>query len=92
MFSWLLKHVLRPGDAKAPEEGAAQPPRYVDEKRAKAIRQAALFAESGGKKGAPQCPRCGAEMALELAKRGDHSGGMFWGCTEYPTCKATRKA
>ena len=53
--------------------------RYMDEKRAKAIKQAALFAETNGAKGAPQCPRCGAEMTLEMAP----SGSRFWGCTEY---------
>ena len=74
---------------KAPEEPEAPLPRYIDEKRAKAIAQAALFAESGGKKGAPQCPRCGAEMTLQ---KGERSGAHFWGCTEYPACKATRKA
>jgi transposase-like protein len=75
--------------ANTPEEPEAPLPRYIDEKRAKAIQQAALFAESGGKKGAPQCPRCGAEMTLQ---KGDRSGAHFWGCTEYPACKATRKA
>ena len=73
---------------KVPAEQDLQVPRYVDEKRAKAIKQAALFEESRGTKGAPQCPRCGAEMTLELAP----SGSRFWGCTEYPACKATRKA
>ena len=85
MLSWLLKRVF-PG--KAAEQPAEPVPRYVDEKRAKAIKQAALFEESGGKKGAPQCHRCGAEMTLQMAP----SGSRFWGCTEYPVCKATRKA
>ena len=84
MLSW-LKRVF---GATAADEPAAPLPRYIDEKRAKAIQQAALFEESHGKKGAPQCPRCGAEMTLEMAP----SGSRFWGCTEYPACKATRKA
>lgn len=33
---------------------------------------------------APSCPRCGAPMVLRIAKRGDHAGGRFWGCTGYP--------
>jgi ssDNA-binding Zn-finger/Zn-ribbon topoisomerase 1 len=85
LLSWLLKRVF---PAKQADESADQIPRYFDEKRAKAIKQAALFEESHGAKGAPQCQRCGAEMTLELAP----SGARFWGCTEYPTCKATRKA
>ena len=92
MLSWLLRRLFPSNDATVPAERAAEPPRYVDEKRAKAIRQAALFAESGGKRGAPQCPRCGAEMTLEMARRGQQAGARFWGCSEYPTCKATRKA
>ena len=85
MLSWLIKRLFHTKEA----EGSAEPIiRYIDEKRAKAIKQAALFEESRGAKGAPQCPRCGAEMTLQLAP----SGSRFWGCTEYPTCKATRKA
>jgi ssDNA-binding Zn-finger/Zn-ribbon topoisomerase 1 len=92
LLSWLLNHVFRREGAKASAEQSVQLPRYVDEKRAKAIKQAELFAESGGKGGAPQCPRCGAEMTLEVARRGKQAGSRFWGCTDYPTCKATRKA
>jgi len=88
LLSWLLKRVFPPAGSKGSAEDTAQPTRYIDEKRAKAIKQAALFAESGGANGAPQCHRCGAEMTLELAP----SGSQFWGCTEYPNCKATRKA
>lgn len=84
MLSWLKRMF----GAKAADEPEPPLPRYFDEKRAKAIRQAALFEESHGTRGAPQCPRCGAEMTLELAP----SGSRFWGCTEYPACKATRKA
>jgi len=85
LLSWLINRLF---PAKESDESTAPVARYVDEKRAKAIKQAALFEESHGKKGAPQCPRCGAEMRLELAP----SGSRFWGCTEYPGCKATRKA
>ena len=85
MLSW-LKRVF---GAKPVEESAEPIPRYIDEKRARAIKQAALFAETNGAKGAPQCHRCGAEMTLQ---KGDRSGAHFWGCTEYPACKATRKA
>ena len=87
MLSWFLKHMF-PTKKTAVSAEWNPDTRYIDEKRAKAIKQAALFAESRGVKGAPQCPRCGAEMALEMAP----SGSRFWGCTEYPACKATRKA
>jgi hypothetical protein len=82
-----LKRLFSSRDASPSNEEAPRP-RYIDEKRARAIRQAALFEESHGTKGAPQCHRCGAEMTLQLAP----SGSRFWGCTEYPACKTTRKA
>ena len=34
---------------------------------------------------APACPSCGAPMRLQQGRR-----GPFWGCSAYPTCKATR--
>ena len=92
MLLSFLKRLFPTSAPSTRDDDTAQPPRYIDEKRAKAIRQAALFAETNGARGAPQCHRCGAEMTLQLEKRGDHSGSRFWGCTEYPACKATRKA
>ena len=71
----LLSWVKRVFGAKQAEESAAPVPRYIDEKRAKAIKQAALFEESHGAKGAPQCPRCGAEMTLEAGSIPDPTSG-----------------
>ncbi len=34
----------------------------------------------------PRCPKCGNEMILRTAKRGDNQGGKFWGCSKYPEC------
>lgn len=34
----------------------------------------------------PRCPKCGGEMILRTAKRGDNQGGKFWGCSGYPKC------
>lgn len=36
--------------------------------------------------GAPTCPRCRSSMRR---RSGRH--GMFWGCSQYPSCKGTRK-
>jgi|GEM_PF-3251468 len=36
---------------------------------------------------APQCPKCGSDMILRTAKRGDRKGNQFYGCTRYPKCK-----
>ena len=35
----------------------------------------------------PRCPKCGSEMVLRTAKRGDNQGGKFWGCLKYPECR-----
>jgi hypothetical protein len=35
----------------------------------------------------PSCPKCGSEMVLRTAKRGDNQGGKFWGCSRYPECR-----
>lgn len=35
----------------------------------------------------PRCPKCGSEMTLRTAKRGDNQGGKFWGCSRYPECR-----
>jgi hypothetical protein len=37
--------------------------------------------------GAPQCPKCGAEMVLRTASRGDRAGKQFYGCSAYPKCR-----
>lgn len=34
------------------------------------------------------CPRCGHSMVLRTAQRGNHAGRQFWGCSDYPRCKA----
>ena len=35
------------------------------------------------------CPKCGAEMVVRTARRGAHAGRQFWGCSDFPTCRAT---
>lgn len=34
------------------------------------------------------CPKCGSEMVLREAKKGKNIGNKFWGCTNYPKCRA----
>ncbi len=36
------------------------------------------------------CPWCGGELILRTAKKGQHVGRQFYGCSNYPTCKYTR--
>ena len=33
------------------------------------------------------CPKCGAEMVIRTAKRGDNAGNQFWGCSKFPQCR-----
>ena len=33
------------------------------------------------------CPRCGSEMILRTAKKGNYQGNQFWGCSRYPKCR-----
>lgn len=36
------------------------------------------------------CPRCGNELIIRTAKRGENIGSQFYGCKSYPRCKYTR--
>ena len=36
------------------------------------------------------CPRCGAEMVLRTAKKGDNVGRKFYGCSSFPKCRYVR--
>ena len=37
------------------------------------------------------CPSCGAKLVLRKARRGEHVGEEFYGCSNYPKCKYIRK-
>jgi len=37
------------------------------------------------------CPRCGNDLVIRTAKRGQNVGNQFYGCKSYPRCKYTRK-
>lgn len=36
------------------------------------------------------CPRCGNELIIRTAKRGENIGSKFYGCKSYPRCKYTK--
>jgi restriction system protein len=38
----------------------------------------------------PVCPRCAVDMVLRTATTGDRAGTQFWGCSNYPKCRATK--
>lgn len=38
------------------------------------------------------CPVCGGKLVLRTAKQGRNAGNQFYGCSNYPKCKYTKKA
>ena len=36
------------------------------------------------------CPRCGRELVLRTAKKGDKAGMQFYGCSGFPKCRYVR--
>lgn len=50
-------------------------------------KQANIQQPEQSQEGSPRCPKCGSEMVLRTAKRGDNQGGKFWGCSKYPQCR-----
>lgn len=39
----------------------------------------------------PECPKCGNEMVMRTAKKGNNQGEQFWGCSRYPKCNGIIK-
>jgi len=39
----------------------------------------------------PICPKCGKPMVLRTARKGRNTGKEFWGCSDFPACKATKR-
>jgi len=39
----------------------------------------------------PLCPECNQSMKIRTAKKGNNVGSVFWGCSNFPKCKATKK-
>lgn len=39
----------------------------------------------------PSCPQCGSSMVKRTARKGGNAGGEFWGCAQFPTCRAVRQ-
>lgn len=38
-----------------------------------------------------QCPKCGSDMVLRTARKGQNAGNQFWGCASYPVCRGIVK-
>ncbi len=37
------------------------------------------------------CPKCGSDMVLREARKGKNAGSRFWGCANFPKCRAVVK-
>lgn len=44
-----------------------------------------IIAEKKNKK---SCPKCGGKMVNRTARQGTNKGNSFWGCTNFPKCRA----
>lgn len=51
--------------------------------------EAVTSAQGAGSDG-PTCPKCGAALVRQTAKRGARAGSRFFGCSRYPGCRYTR--
>lgn len=40
----------------------------------------------------PVCPKCNGELVKRIATKGQYAGQKFWGCSNFPRCKYTKKA
>lgn len=34
------------------------------------------------------CPKCGSTMVQRVSKKGSNAGNKFWGCSQFPKCRA----
>lgn len=39
----------------------------------------------------PVCQKCGGELIERVATKGEYAGQKFWGCSNFPKCKFTKK-
>ena len=68
------------GFAKGEAPKVTMPPGMREELEARAK---ALAADN------PLCPDCKVSMVLRIAQSGPRAGAKFWGCPNYPKCRAT---
>ena len=33
------------------------------------------------------CPRCGGNLVLRTARKGENAGNQFYGCSNFPKCR-----
>ena len=86
-----VRHVRQIVDAKEQRQGpatpASPPPQAVSVPPAESP-PSAKRADTARPSAAPVCPRCRAPMVLRTPKQGPNQGKSFWGCTQFPRCRA----
>jgi len=71
-------------------EEIPDPPETVKEPNGKQIDEAIDNSNFGTV--ALVCPKCGGELIERVATKGQYAGQKFWGCSNFPKCKFTKKA
>ena len=66
------------------------PSETVKEPNGKQIDETADNSNAGT--ASPVCPKCGGELIERVATKGQYAGQKFWGCSNFPKCKFTKKA
>lgn len=90
-----LRAELNQAEAKPvnAEQGASQAPAAtVPDGNIISVTVVPITIHTGDQKDEPgMCPRCGGTLVLRTAKRGPNAGQQFYGCSNYPKCRYTRK-
>jgi len=66
-----------------------EPPEAVQESSEKQIADA--IDDFNAETIVPVCQKCGGELIERVATKGQYAGQKFWGCSNFPKCKFTKK-
>ncbi|MFB3779533.1 MAG: restriction endonuclease [Bryobacteraceae bacterium] len=83
-----LAALIRSAQGVPSASSASRPSKPAPASRAvsqPAIQEPSSKPESSQKR----CPQCGHSMVLRTAQRGPQTGQQFWGCSQFPRCRAT---
>ena len=50
------------------------------------------YAKRAAEAKVPTCEKCGAPMVLRTGQTGSRKGQKYWGCSNYPACRFTKRA
>lgn len=81
-----LKELGAPVPASSVALSVTRPPQPIPQPRGVPRSTTPPQPNTMGRFGVPNCPRCGSPM-----RRRSGRYGRFWGCSQYPRCKGTRK-